>query len=109
MALALLDAPWKAGAVLVLYFAIQQIESNILTPVVMQKQVSLLPAVTLASQVIFASFFGFLGLFLALPLMVVTQVWVKELLVKDVFNKWQGDGSTNPPPASVEKEDSSVN
>jgi predicted PurR-regulated permease PerM len=89
MALALLDAPWKAGAVLVLYIAIQQIESNILTPLVMEKQVSLAPALTLASQIIFASFFGFLGLFLALPLMVVTQVWIKEILVKDVLNKWE--------------------
>lgn len=89
IALALLDAPWKAIAVLILYIVIQQLESNILTPLVMEKQVSLPPAVTLASQVIFASFFGFLGLFLALPLIVVVQVWIKELLVKDILNKWK--------------------
>lgn len=88
-ALALLDAPWKGFAVILLYIAIQQLESNVLTPLVMEKQVSLLPAVTLASQVIFASFFGFLGLFLALPLVVVLQVWIKELLVKDIFNRWK--------------------
>jgi len=88
-ALALLDAPWKALAVVILYVAIQQLESNVLTPLVMEKQVSLLPAVTLSSQVIFASFFGFLGLFLALPLVVVLQVWIKELLVKDIFNHWK--------------------
>lgn len=85
--LALLDSPGKAIAVLIAYIAIQQLESNVLTPLIMQKQVSLLPAVTLASQLVFASFFGFLGLFLALPLLVVTQVWVKELLVKDVLNQ----------------------
>jgi predicted PurR-regulated permease PerM len=89
IALALLDAPWKAIAVLILYIVIQQLESNILTPLMMEKQVSLPPAVTLASQVIFASFFGFLGLFLALPLMVVLQVWIKELLVKDILNDWK--------------------
>ncbi|MBL1178257.1 AI-2E family transporter [Pantanalinema sp. GBBB05] len=88
-ALALLDAPWKALLVVILYIAIQQLESNILTPLVMEKQVSLLPAVTLASQVIFASFFGFLGLFLALPLVVVLQVWIKEILVKDILNHWK--------------------
>jgi predicted PurR-regulated permease PerM len=33
--------------------------------------------------------FGFLGLFLAIPLLVVTQIWLKEVLVKDVLNKWQ--------------------
>lgn len=106
MALALLDAPWKALAVLGLYVAIQQIESNVLTPIVMQKQVSLLPAITLASQVVFASFFGFLGLLLALPLLVVTQVWVKELLVKDVLNNWQRNESGNSRLAPVGKGDS---
>ncbi len=87
-ALALLEEPWKAGAVIVLYIVIQQIESNILTPLVMEHQVSLLPAVTLLSQVVFAMFFGFLGLLLALPIVVVAQVWLRELLVKDVLNEW---------------------
>lgn len=90
VAIALLDAPWKAIAVLVLYIVIQQVETNILTPTVMQKQVSLLPAVTLVSQVAFAVFFGFLGLLLALPLLVVTQVWLREILIKDVLDNWQG-------------------
>lgn len=88
-AMALLDAPWKALAVVVLYIVIQQIESNILTPVVMNKQVSLLPAITLLSQVAFAVFFGILGLFLALPITVVAQVWLKEVLVKDILDLWQ--------------------
>lgn len=86
--LALLAAPWKAGAVLVLYFLIQQFEGLILVPVVMQSQVSLLPATTLVAVVVFASIFGFLGLFLAVPLLIVTQVWLKEVLVKDVLNNW---------------------
>jgi len=89
IAIALLDAPWKAIAVLILYIGIQQIETNILTPRVMEKQVSLLPAVTLLSQVIFAVFFGFLGLLLALPLAVVAQVWLHEVLVKDVLDHWR--------------------
>ncbi|MGQ4648490.1 AI-2E family transporter [Lyngbya aestuarii] len=88
-ALALLDAPWKALAVIGLYVLIQQTESNILTPLVMKKQVSLLPAITLLSQVAFAVFFGILGLLLALPIVVVVQVWLKEVLVKDVLNNWQ--------------------
>lgn len=86
IAIALLEAPWKALAVLILYVIIQQIESNILTPVVMQKQVSLLPAATLIAQVAFATFFGFLGLFLALPLTIIGQVLLQEILIKDVLN-----------------------
>ncbi|MGC9524556.1 MAG: AI-2E family transporter [Limnospira sp.] len=86
--LALLDSPWKSVSVIVLYIAIQQMESNILTPLVMKRQVSLLPAVTLLSQITFALFFGALGLFLALPLVVILQVWLRELLVEDILNPW---------------------
>lgn len=89
MAIALLDAPWKAVAVLGAYVVIQQLEQYLLVPTVMAKQVDLLPAVTLLSQVVFAMFFGFLGLLLALPLVIVGQIWVKEILVKDVLDHWQ--------------------
>jgi predicted PurR-regulated permease PerM len=88
MAIALLDNPWKAVAVFILYFFIQQAESNFITPVVMAHQVSLLPAVTLISQLFFVTFFGFLGLFLALPLTVVAKIWVQEVLIKDVLDQW---------------------
>ena len=89
MAIALLEHPWKAWGVLILYIIIQQIEGNILTPLVMARQVSLLPAVTLMSQVFFANFFGFLGLFIALPLMVVFQVLIQEILMKDILDQWE--------------------
>ncbi|MGB3308306.1 MAG: AI-2E family transporter [Nodosilinea sp.] len=86
-AIALLEAPWKAIAVIILYIVIQQIESNILTPMVMKKQVSLLPAVTLLSQVVFAVFFGFLGLLLALPLTLIIQQWIDEFWVKGFLDQ----------------------
>ena len=88
MAIALIEAPWKALAVLILYIIIQQLESNLLTPIVMAQQVALLPAITLLSQLFFATFFGFLGLFLSLPLTVVGQIWFKEVIIKDVLDNW---------------------
>ncbi|MBW4559813.1 MAG: AI-2E family transporter [Mojavia pulchra JT2-VF2] len=88
MAIALLDSPWKAVAVLILYLIIQQAESNFITPVVMAHQVSLLPAVTLISQLFFVTFFGFLGLLLALPLTVVAKIWLREVLINDVLDQW---------------------
>ena len=91
MAIALLDNPWKALFVFILYFIIQQTESNFITPLVMAHQVSLLPAVTLISQLFFVTFFGFLGLFLTLPLTVVAKIWVQEVLIKDVLDKWVHD------------------
>jgi predicted PurR-regulated permease PerM len=91
MAIALLDSPWKSLAVLLLYFCIQQTESNFITPIVMAHQVSLLPAITLISQLFFVTFFGFLGLFLALPLTVVAKIWLQEMLIRDVLDQWEGD------------------
>ena len=88
MAIALLTAPWKSVAVLIFYVIVQQLESNILTPLIMSQRVSLLPAITLLSQIFFATFFGFLGLLIALPLTVVGQVWVKEVLIKDILDRW---------------------
>lgn len=88
MAIAFLDEPWKAIAVIILYFFIQQAESNFITPIVMAQQVSLLPAVTLIAQLFFVTFFGFLGLFLALPLTVVAKIWLQEVLIKDVLDEW---------------------
>ncbi|MEG4855964.1 AI-2E family transporter [Microcoleus sp. K1-B6] len=85
----LLNSPSKTGAVLLLYFLIQQIEGNFVTPIIMKKQVSLLPAYTLALVTAFGFFFGFLGLFLALPILIVIQIWVKEVLIKDILDPWQ--------------------
>ncbi|MBD0388081.1 MAG: AI-2E family transporter [Nostoc sp. C3-bin3] len=89
MTVALLDAPWKAIAVLILYIVIQNIESYWLTPTIMAKQVALLPAVTLTSQILFATLFGALGLLIAIPLTVVAKTWLEEVLFKDVLDKWR--------------------
>jgi len=86
-AIALLEGPWKAIAVVVLYIVIQQVESNVLTPLVMKKQVYLLPAVALLSQIVFAILFGFLGLLLALPLTLMIQQWVNEFWVRGVLDQ----------------------
>jgi predicted PurR-regulated permease PerM len=88
MAIALLDEPWKAVAIFIVYFLIQQFESNLLTPYIMAQQVSLLPAITLISQVFFATFFGFLGFLLALPLTVVGKVWINAVLIEDILDRW---------------------
>ncbi|MEN9222300.1 MAG: AI-2E family transporter [Thermostichus sp. BF3_bins_97] len=90
MLVALTDAPWKSLAVLGLYILIQQLESSVFTPIVMSRQVALLPALTLVAQITSAFFFGVLGLFLAVPLAAIVQVWIQEVLIRDVLDAWQG-------------------
>ena len=87
LSVALLDTPWKSLAVLGLYIVIQNIESYVITPSIMQKQVKLLPGLTITAQFIFTIIFGPLGLLLAIPLAVVIQVFVKEIIVHDILEK----------------------
>jgi predicted PurR-regulated permease PerM len=85
ISVALLDAPWKAGAVLLLYVAVQNLESYVITPAVMHHQLKLLPGLTLTAQLLFTVVFGPLGLLLALPLAVCLQVLVREVLIHDIL------------------------
>jgi len=88
MLIALVDDPWKAGAVVVAYVLIQQLEQYLLVPVVMAKQVEVLPAMALLAQLTFALFLGFMGLLLALPLLLVGQILVEEIIIKDILDPW---------------------
>ncbi len=88
MSVALLDAPWKAAAVLVFYIIIQNLESYVITPSVMHHQLKLLPGLTLTAQLVFTVLFGPLGLILALPLAVCVQVIVREVIIHDVLDHW---------------------
>jgi predicted PurR-regulated permease PerM len=86
---ALLDAPWKAAAVVALYVAVQNLESYLITPSVMHHQLKLLPGLTLTAQLLFTVVFGPLGLLLALPLAVCVQVMIRELLIRDILDPWK--------------------
>lgn len=89
MSVALLESPWKALAVLVLYVAVQNLESYVITPSVMHHQLRLLPGLTLSAQLLFTVVFGPLGLLLALPLAVCVQVIVREVLIHDILDGWK--------------------
>jgi predicted PurR-regulated permease PerM len=89
MSVALLDAPWKALAVLLVYILIQNLESYLITPSVMHHQLRLLPGLTLTSQLVFTLMFGPLGLLLALPLAVCLQVILREVLIHDILDPWK--------------------
>ncbi|QRG05342.1 AI-2E family transporter [Xanthobacter dioxanivorans] len=56
---------------LLVFVIVQQTESNIITPLLQQRMVSLPPAVTLFAVVAFGNFFGVMGIVLATPLTVL--------------------------------------
>ena len=79
-----LDSPQKGLSVLLVYLAVQGIESNILIPVLMKGQIDLPPALTIVWQALMALAFGFLGLLVAVPLLAAVLVAIKMLYVRDV-------------------------
>jgi predicted PurR-regulated permease PerM len=72
---------WTPLYVALLYLGIQQLEGNVLMPVIQKWAVELAPALGLLGVVIFGLLFGVLGVLFATPLMVVVMVFVQKLYV----------------------------
>jgi len=73
-----------AIAVLVI---IQQVESNLITPMLADRMVSIAPAVGLFAVVAMGVLFGPLGLLLGFPLAIVLDVAVRRLYVRDTLGE----------------------
>ena len=74
---------WTAAA----FVVIQQVESNLIMPVVQRRTVELPPALSLFSVVAFGVVLGPLGLMFAVPLTVVAYVLVKKLYVRETLGE----------------------
>jgi predicted PurR-regulated permease PerM len=79
---ALTDSPGKALLALGIYLFVQQVESNLTIPLVMAQRVKLHPAVVAIGVVIVGQLFGFLGLFVAVPILSMIVIGVDEMWVK---------------------------
>jgi predicted PurR-regulated permease PerM len=77
--LGLVGGPLDALWVLLAYVAIQQVEGNLITPLIMEKTSSLHPAMVIVAVTVLGTAFGFLGALLALPATVVAAALVEEL------------------------------
>lgn len=75
-------SPQVALYVALLALVIQQLEGNLLLPLVQRWSVSLPPVLGLVAVVAFGSLFGLMGVLFATPLMVTLMVLVRELHVK---------------------------
>jgi predicted PurR-regulated permease PerM len=80
--LALISDPFSVVWVLLAFFIIQQIEGNLLQPIVMSRAVDLHPALVVFAILVMGTLFGIVGVFLAVPLVAALQVLVRELWVQ---------------------------
>lgn len=83
--LAFSEGPQTAAYAALVYIVVQQIESNLLTPLVQRWAVELPPVVALLSILAAGLLFGPLGVLFATPLAVVVMVLVRHLYIEDTL------------------------
>lgn len=91
--LAFTQGPETAVYAALVYVAVQQIESNLLTPLIQRWAVELPPVVALLSIVVCGLLFGILGVLFATPMAVVVMALVRHLYVEDTLE----GGATRSP------------
>ncbi|KZR81192.1 pheromone autoinducer 2 transporter [Prochlorococcus marinus str. MIT 1342] len=88
LAMALLVSPLLMLQVLVLRLILQNLEAFLLTPLLLRRTVNLLPTVALMAQLSLGALLGLPGVLLALPLVVVLQVGMEKVVVKQIMDSW---------------------
>lgn len=81
--MALVDSPQKALIVLVAFLIIEQLEGNLLTPLLLENRADVPPLVTVIAVPAFALVLGLIGALIAEPVMAAVQVLVRKLWVED--------------------------
>jgi predicted PurR-regulated permease PerM len=82
--LALTQSPELALLVLFVYILVQQIEGNVIVPLVMSQTVKLHPAVIAIGVVLVGQLFGYVGLLVAVPILSTIVILVEETWVRRV-------------------------
>jgi len=93
IAIAFAESPTQAMWTVIAFLIIQQIEGNVISPLLLKKKLHLPPALTVGAVAILAAGFGALGLLIAEPLLVTILLLTKRLWVERTI----GDHSIEPP------------
>jgi predicted PurR-regulated permease PerM len=80
-----LNGPAGALKVALAFLVVQTLESNLITPLIEKRAVSMPPALVIAVQFVMGSLLGLLGIFIATPVAVVVTVLVQMVYIEDVL------------------------
>jgi predicted PurR-regulated permease PerM len=75
-------SPFLALSVAALYVIVQQLENNILVPIIMKRSVGFSPLIIILSLLIGGRLAGITGIILAVPVLLVIQVLFLKLVIK---------------------------
>ena len=79
------DGPTRAALVVLLGVVIHLVESNVVAPLVMQRNVELPPVLTIMAVLIFGKLIGGAGLLVAVPALAALMVVVRRILVDRIY------------------------
>jgi predicted PurR-regulated permease PerM len=74
-------SPWHIVFVIILYFVVQQLENQLIVPIVIRKSVGLPPLITIVSLLIGFRLAGVIGGILAIPIVVTIETVVSQYLL----------------------------
>ncbi len=80
----LAQSPEKGLLVLAVYVIVNQIEGNLILPLVMARTVDLHPAIVTIGVLVMAQLFGVVGVIISIPLLSLTIILVQELWVAPI-------------------------
>lgn len=79
---ALAESPTKAVLVLIVYLVVNQIEGNLILPLIMARTVDMHPGVVAIGLLIMAALFGLIGVLIAIPLLSLAIILVEVLWIE---------------------------
>ena len=78
----LAQSPTAALLVLIVYLVVNQIEGNLILPLIMARTVDIHPALVTVGLLAVAALFGLIGIVIAIPLMSLTMIVVQALWIE---------------------------
>jgi predicted PurR-regulated permease PerM len=91
---ALSSSPFLALSVIALYVVVQQVENNILVPIIMKKSVGFAPIITILALMIGGRLAGIAGAVLSIPVALVLQELIMAVLARQA--ELPHKGTKNP-------------
>jgi predicted PurR-regulated permease PerM len=78
----LAQSPGKALLVLIIYLIVNQIEGNLILPLIMARTVDMHPAVVTIGLLVMGALFGLIGVLIAIPLLSLAVILVQALWIE---------------------------
>jgi predicted PurR-regulated permease PerM len=90
-ALATTDTYWQPIVIVIMYYSIQQIEGNFITPNVVGSKINVNPMVVISAMICGALIWGIAGMILALPVVGITKVILSHYKKTQVLGNLMSD------------------